>query len=110
MDEAVKANPRTSWWIKSDGVDVVSGLMESVKHEWNGDMDLADGEVQRLHATYLKQLELINGLCRRLTDVQEQLLTVQDLHSLKSSLPCDGVFIDKGMVCMYMYRLIVNYT
>ena len=71
--------------------------MESVKNEWDGDVDLSDGEVQKQQAAYLKQLELINGLCQNLIDPQEKSCTIQDLHSLRSSLSRDGVFIDKGI-------------
>ena len=30
LDEAVKVLPDADWWIKSDGCDVVAGLIESV--------------------------------------------------------------------------------
>ena len=48
--------PEAMWWIKSDGVDVVSGLMESTKRVWNGDVDLGDGVVQMKHANYIHRL------------------------------------------------------
>ena len=59
--EAVKTLPNTSWWINSDGVDVVLGLMESNKQEWYGDVDLADGIPQKQHQDYLDRLAVVDG-------------------------------------------------
>lgn len=40
LDEAVRALPNATWWVKSDGSDVIHGLTESVKKEWSGDVDM----------------------------------------------------------------------
>ena len=97
LDEAVKTLPNSSWWIKSDGVDVVSGLMESNRQEWYGDVDLADGVTQKQHQDYLDRLVVVDGLCRSLSDAHQRLLTCRDLRVVQSSLKDDGEFIDKGL-------------
>jgi len=55
LDEAARAHPNTWWWIKADGADVLSGLGESVKGEWSGDLN--DGSTQQLYTNYRKQID-----------------------------------------------------
>lgn len=97
MDEAVKLLPEVEWWIKSDGCDVVSGLTESMKLEWNGDVDLGDGSVQKQHDDYVKHINLVNCIDRQLCDMKKREATIQDLHSLKQSLQSDLSFIPSGI-------------
>ena len=47
FNDAHMALPHAKWWIKSDGVDVLEGLMESVSHKWDGDEYLGDGQLQK---------------------------------------------------------------
>ena len=42
----------TSWWIRANGADVVSSLTESVRGECSGDLDLADGALNKAHKMY----------------------------------------------------------
>ena len=49
LEEANAAHPSAWWWIKADGADLLSGLGESVKGEWSGDIDLNDGSIQQLY-------------------------------------------------------------
>jgi len=56
LDQAHAAHPRARWWLKADGVDIVTGLEESVRREWNGDVDLGNGELQALHKEYLERV------------------------------------------------------
>lgn len=45
LDEAVQSHPNAGWWVKkADGTDLVSGLGESIRGEWSGDVDLNDGK------------------------------------------------------------------
>ena len=67
--------PNVEWWIKSDGCDVVSGLTESVNHQWSGDVDLGDGCVQKQHTDYLKRIEHVNGLSHQ---KQQRIDTLQN--------------------------------
>ena len=69
-------------WIKSDGVDVTAGLMESNGQDWYSDVDLDDGELQKQYETYMKQLKLVDGLCCQLCDPHQWLLTCNDLRIL----------------------------
>ena len=56
MDEAARVNPDAWWWLKADGCDIVKGLKESVKLQWSGDVDLADGSLQKKYDDYMKHL------------------------------------------------------
>lgn len=62
LDQAHAAHPDAQWWIKGDGCDVVCGLKESVTHQWSGDVDFNDGQVQKAHEKYCEHLQFIQGL------------------------------------------------
>jgi hypothetical protein len=53
---AHQRNPTGRWWIKADGCDILKGLRESTKREWNGDVDMNDGVPQQHHHKYLSRL------------------------------------------------------
>lgn len=57
--EAHQVHPSAHWWIKADGCDIVSGLEESLRNEWNGDVDLGTGELQKMYDGYVKRLKRI---------------------------------------------------
>ena len=59
-----KSNPDGRFWIKLDATDVKSGLMESVKRTWNGDVDLGDGKLQKIRAKYERRLTVVDGFGR----------------------------------------------
>lgn len=46
--------PCANWWIKADGVDIISSLEESVRGECNGDADIGDGACQKLLEEYVE--------------------------------------------------------
>ena len=62
IERAAASNPNTRWWIKADGVNVVKGLWESVRGEWAGDVDLADGQLQLLYHKLKERLLWIGGI------------------------------------------------
>ena len=62
LDKASAIHPNTRWWVKADGCDLVSGLEESVKLEWNGDADYRTSAVQELYNTYRSRLDSVNSL------------------------------------------------
>lgn len=62
LDEASQVHPCAKWWIKADGCDIVSGLEESVRLEWNGDVDYGTSELQLLYSSYCHRLDLIEKL------------------------------------------------
>ena len=47
---------------------MVSGLMESTRRVWSGDVDLGDGSVESQYATYCDRMNLIDGICSQLND------------------------------------------
>ncbi len=51
-------HPTAQWWLKADGVDIVSGLEESVTHTWNGDVDLGDRKLQEFYKKIYGSIEL----------------------------------------------------
>ena len=63
IDHAVEVHPEAKWWIKADGCDIVSGLEESVRLEWNGDADYVTEAVQELYHMYRTRLSAIDMLC-----------------------------------------------
>ena len=83
--------PDAVWWVKADGVDVVSGLGES---EWSGDVDLDAGKLKQMHDTYLKRLKSIRciGLGRRMEHSHLQ----DDLAQLEHDLTDDITFLSSG--------------
>lgn len=94
LDLAVTELPDSHWWIKSDSCDVVSSLMESTWNQWNGDVDIGDGDVQKQHNEYCKRLEFIEDLSNH---VHDQCSLGSCLQRLRSQLVEDGVFVDSGM-------------
>lgn len=57
--------------MKADGCDIVSGLEESLRNEWNGDVDLGTGELQMMYQKYLDRLKRISSMVT--SDVQDAL-------------------------------------
>ena len=71
--------------------------MESTKREWNGDVDLGDGVLQRQHAEYIQRTEAVE----QLVAVDRALLALSSLlKAVQSQVNKDIIFIDLGM---YMY-------
>ena len=77
--DAKAAHPNSSFWIKADATDVVSGIQESLKHEWNGDVDMNDGVVQSLREEYLATIEKASqfGLPSRSKAIKEDALFIR---------------------------------
>ena len=67
--------------------------MESVKHEWNGNVDLGDGAVQE-YATYHERLEFMDSL--QLTSDDKRLEMLSALRGVHTQLVNDRDFIDSG--------------
>lgn len=62
LSEAHKLHPNANWWIKGDGCDVISGLEESLRLEWHGDVDFGTGELERLYEAYQSRLKKMDVL------------------------------------------------
>jgi len=92
LDETAKvdSNQDSWWWLKADGCDILRSLKESTKMEWSGDVDLADGSLQKQHEQYrqhLKHAEKV-GLVR--TSAKEE------LEEVISNLNKDLEFLHSG--------------
>lgn len=59
LDEAAKHHPDSWWWIKAD---IVSGLSESTRGVWSGDVNLNDGALEQQLKVYQERLSRINGI------------------------------------------------
>ena len=81
------------WWLKADGVDVVSGLGESVRLEWSGDVDLNDGSMQRSHEAYIQRLKFIEKI-----GLRERITLHPDITTLESGLKDDLIFLLSGVM------------
>ena len=62
LESAHFANPDCNWWLKGDGCDIVQGLGESTRLVWSGDVDLNNGEVEKMYQTYRSLLDFISSL------------------------------------------------
>ncbi|XP_072017737.1 uncharacterized protein [Amphiura filiformis] len=60
-------NPDGRYWIKMDGTDIKSAIQQSMIGEWNGDVDMKDGELKRLREEFDKRVETLNHLKNRPT-------------------------------------------
>ena len=65
MNEAARVHPEYWWWIEAHGCELVSGLGESVRGEWNGNVDLNDGAISHLYNAYQQHLDFMNPLVGR---------------------------------------------
>ena len=92
MKEAKNANPSGHWWIKADPCDVRKGLRESLRFEWNGDEDLGDGILQRLHTEYMRQRQFITGLGLK----EREGVLPNDLDILLGNFDADKEFLKEG--------------
>ncbi len=91
IEQAAAQLPGSRWWIKSDGCDVVSGLMVSMRNVWNGDVDFGDGLLQKQYSDYLKRLEFIDNL-----SVCDEITLISNLQSVGLQLKEDGTCVDSG--------------
>ena len=69
--------------------------MESMRHEWSGDVDLGDGQLPALHRQYMALLDFVKGigLNRRKPSAQ----IVKDLTQLMTTLQNDAEFLEDGL-------------
>ena len=73
---------------------MVEGLGESVKKKWSGDIDLADGELQRSYDTYKQRLNLAETIGLPPRNSRED--TATDLQCVKASISNDLETISVG--------------
>ena len=93
LDEGSRLQPNATWWIKADVCDVISGLAESLRLEWNGDIGFGTSEVQVLYKVYRDRL---NHLDRTGSDTfvdENRLFIVHTLLHEKCTISKDMEFI-----------------
>ena len=101
LQEAAQTHPNTWWWLKADGCDLMSGIMESRSLKWNGDVNLNDGKLQEQYRVYRQQLEFVNSI-----GLGGRRRTPKDLQDVSKELQDDLDFIHTGkpdvhiVVCM----------
>ena len=98
MDEARKIHPKAQWWLKADGCDLIKALGDSVNHDWTGDVDLNDGQLAKLHSSFLNRLDFLSDICRDLTDSSEREKTLSDLRVEQAQLCKDLTFLYESML------------
>ena len=76
----------------------MSGLSESTRGEWSGDVDLNDGTLQRSYEAYQQSLELIKQLGMGVQAHRD--VVAEDLLCLSSTLKEELDFVISGN-CMY---------
>lgn len=82
------------WWIKADGCDLVEGLSESTSKIWSGDVDLADGEVQKDYEAYVERLAFVETVGLPPRSSRQEI--ADDLQFLKTNLEDDLEAVTKG--------------
>ena len=93
LEQLKLANPDGRFWIKLDGTDVKTALMESVRGEWNGDEDLGDGQLQSMRKEYDQRVKDTIALIDKF-QTKEHLST--NLSLCVNSIDGDVVLLNKG--------------
>lgn len=79
--------------MKADGCDLVSGLAESTKGLWSGDVDHDDGKLQEQYKQYHKRLLSIQDLKYSNSECS---LLLSNLQSHFHSLQKDREFLNES--------------
>ena len=94
LDEAARTHTDAWWWVKADGCDLLSGLGESTRLQWSGDVNLNDGELEKLYETYKSNLTFVSeiGLKERRnpTVIKDDMVTSTKLITEDMSFLCTG--------------------
>ena len=78
----------------------MSGLSESVRGEWSGDVDLNDGTLQRSYEAYQQRLELIERL--GVGERAHREAVAEDLHHLSDTSKEELDFVIAGNNLCYL--------
>lgn len=62
IDVLKESNPDGRFWIKLDGTDIKESLLHSVRDEWNGDVNLNNGQLETLRKEYETRVEWIKSV------------------------------------------------
>ena len=108
LDAASNSNPGAYWWLKGDGCDKVTGLRESVRLEWSGDVDLDTGELQQTYTSYRELLGFVDMI--GIGDNGQHSTIVSHLQRCLQILKEDKEFILKGIIPHGGLRMYYYYT
>ena len=103
LDDASRVHPSAKWWIKADGCDIVSGLEESVRLEWNGDVDYGTSELQLLYSSYRHRLDLIEKLSSDDPLEDRRQFVLENLQREYNVLCADINFIGEGETVSHIH-------
>ena len=95
VKELVKCNPKVRFWIKADGTDVKAALQESLRREWNGDVDLLDGKLQDIRREYEARISSCETITKDNNISREDLVIA--FAALITALEEDIAFLDDGL-------------
>lgn len=87
------ANPNGRFWIKIDGTDVKAALLESMRKEWNGDVDLGTGKLLALRRQYDERGQIF----REAPKAANQHTLQQSLMNVLENIEDDIVFLTEGL-------------
>ena len=94
MKQLKVSNPKGRFWIKVDAFDIKVALQESVKGQWNGDIDLGDQRVALLHQEYQQR----KSLCKASDLLSSKDHLMARLQKLLDCLHLDVAFLADGLV------------
>ncbi len=72
-------------------MDLQSGLGESMRKKWSGDVDLNDGKLQEQYASYMEELSFIQNL-----GVTDRKKLIDDLCTLSANIIQHREFVTKS--------------
>ncbi|XP_078618099.1 uncharacterized protein LOC144885838 [Branchiostoma floridae x Branchiostoma japonicum] len=94
LNELKQTNPKGRFWIKIDGTDIKPALQQSMKGEWNGDVDLRDGKLHDIRKDFDERVALINNL-----DANQDRATLENnITTLANLFQDDSTFLHKSLV------------
>ena len=67
-----------------DACVITKGLGESVTHHWSGDIDLGDGELEKLYSAYQQRVDFTKGI--GLPPRHDSMMTAADLKATREQL------------------------
>ncbi len=113
LDEASIHHPDAWWWLKADGCDVVSGLAESTRGIWSGDVDLNDGDVERQYKKYQDRLLVIQNLQLKMQQTAKDYAfrwTILSTSQKRTWNSCIPVSLTKFLLQCDYYLLLHTYV
>ena len=67
--------------MKGDGCDLISGLAESTRGVWSGDVDSNNGDLEQQYQTYQQRLHAVEGLQLPIPPAHEALYSQLGVHT-----------------------------